>query len=98
MAERRSLGNAAPDKISRLERKFRRAPTLRETGEFTPIGRVMTGRALACPRARPGQQQPVAIVILAEPVEPPPRLRLIHAGEPPPAVAHGIERPGFRIG
>src|SRR3954462_1660903 len=41
MAERRPLGNAAQNKIRRLEREFRRAPALRQAGEFAPIRRVM---------------------------------------------------------
>jgi hypothetical protein len=49
-------------------------------------------------RPRPRQHQPVAVAILAEPIEPSPRGRLVHAGEPPPAMTHGIQRLGFGIG
>src|SRR5437016_5323721 len=59
MAERRAFGKAARHEISGLQRKFWRAPALRQAGEFTPIGGILAGS-----RARPSQQQPVAIVIL----------------------------------
>ena len=71
-------------------------------GALQRFGRVASSRQWrridAASRPRPCQHQPVAVALLAEPVEPPPRGRLIHAGEPPPAVAHGIQRPGFGIG
>ena len=71
-------------------------------GALQRAGRVASfrhgaGSALAA-RPRPGQHQPVAVAILAEPIEPAPRGRLVHSGEPPPAMAHGIQRLGFGIG
>ena len=90
MSERRTFGDAARDEIGRLQRKFRRAPALRQGRKLAPW------RGIGIPaRPRPGQHQPVAVALLAEPVEPTPRGRLIHAGEPPPAMAHGIQRLGF---
>src|SRR6188472_4567279 len=38
VAECRPFGDTAGDEIRRLERKFRRAPASRQTGEFAPIG------------------------------------------------------------
>src|SRR5258708_40022449 len=81
LSERRSRGKSSRDEIRRLQRKYRRAPAFRQRGEFTPwfgIG------AAPCPRPR--QHQPVAIALLAEPVQPPFRGRFIHSTEPPPAM------------
>ena len=71
-------------------------------GALQRCGRVASSRHGAesalppCPR--PGQHQPVAVALRAEPIEPAPRDRLVHAGEPPPAMAHGIQRLGFGVG
>ena len=41
MAERGTFGDAARDEIRRLQRKLRRAPALRQSGELAPIGRIL---------------------------------------------------------
>ena len=71
----------------------RAAVLMIEKEKLAPVRMIGT---LSC--TRPRQQQAVAIAVLAKPIEPPPRPRLVHALEPPPAVAHGIERLGLYVG
>ena len=102
-ASQASSASAAPVRAPDLWRcraRRNRPPSAEISARSSAPARsqVAARRVAIAARARPGQHQPVAIALGAEPIEPAPRRRLVHAAKPPPAMAHRIQRLGLGIG